>query len=188
MRQMRIGAVIRVATLFVAGGFGAQAAAQGVGEVGLPIGTTPDAVTIEDLDGNDVELSRYIGGKPAVLEFWAQWCENCEALMPELNRAIAAYGDRVTFLGIAVAVNQSKRSIRRHLDNHDIEFPLLWDTRGRATRAYMAPTTSYVAILGADGKVAYTGVGPEQEIVAALREILGETELLNYRTKELRNY
>lgn len=146
--------------------------AQGEGEVGLPIGSRPPAVTIEDLDGNEYNLGQFIGTEPVLLEFWATWCELCEALMPEMEAAHAEYGDRVQFVAVGVAVSQSKRSIGRHLERHPIPFPVVWDTGGRATREFKAPTTSYVVILDASGAVAYTGVGGEQQIRAALERVL----------------
>jgi hypothetical protein len=53
-------------------------------------------------------------------------------------------------------------------------FPVLWDGEGKATRAFRAPTTSYVVILDVNGKVAYTGVGPDQDIEAAVRRVLDD--------------
>ena len=39
--------------------------------VGIPVGQTPPAVTIQDLDGNAVDLGRWIGKRPVIVEFWA---------------------------------------------------------------------------------------------------------------------
>ncbi|UCG87635.1 MAG: redoxin domain-containing protein, partial [Gemmatimonadota bacterium] len=49
-------------------------------EVGITRGAAAPAIEIEDLDGNAVDLGDLIGSKPVLLEFWATWCENCEAL------------------------------------------------------------------------------------------------------------
>ncbi|PYO91990.1 MAG: hypothetical protein DMD62_14320, partial [Gemmatimonadetes bacterium] len=78
------------------------------------------------------------------------------------------YGDRAEFLVVAVAVNQSKNSVQRHLDKHPMPFTFLWDGNGAAVRAFQAPATSYVAVLDAKGRVVYTGVGADQNIEAAL--------------------
>src|SRR5689334_13427958 len=43
-------------------------------EVGITVGATPPATTIEDLNGAPVDLSRWVGKKPVLLEFWATWC------------------------------------------------------------------------------------------------------------------
>ena len=34
--------------------------------------------------------------KPAILDFWAEWCAPCRAISPILKELAAAYGDRVT--------------------------------------------------------------------------------------------
>ncbi len=49
---------------------------------------------------------------------------------------------------------------------------VLWDTDGRAVRAFMAPSTSYVVVLDAAGRVAYTGLGEDQDIEAAIERAL----------------
>ena len=158
------------AVLGVAGGVDAQER----GEVGIAVGETPAPPMIEDLDGEPVDLADHVGERPLVLEFWASWCEQCEALQPSMDAAFERYGDEVGFLAVAVAVAQSQRAVRRHLERHAIPFPMLWDTRGNATRAFLAPATAYVVILDAQGKVAYTGIGPRQDIVRAVGDVLGE--------------
>ena len=152
-----------------------QLAAQGMNEVGLPLGTTPAAVQIEDLDGNAVDLSQYGSGKPVLLEFWATWCEVCRELHPTMVAAHNRFGSQVDFLAVGVAVNQTPRSIKRHLERHPVVGRVLWDVKGRATRAYEAPTTSYIVILDAAGRVAYTGVGADQDLEAALEGIVRTT-------------
>lgn len=136
--------------------------------IGIPVGQTPPAATIEDLDGRPVELSRWLGKKPVLIEFWATWCPVCEELLPRMDAAQKKYGDRVEFLVVAVAVNQSKNGVRRHLTRHPMPFTFLWDVNGNATRAFQAPATSYVVVLDASGKVVYTGIGADQDLEAAL--------------------
>jgi len=169
-------AFVRAATCAAAGllAVAGPLLAQAENQVGLPLGTRPDGTVIEDLDGQPVDLANYVGKGPVLIEFWATWCPVCAKLAPELDAAHARFGGDVQFLVVAVAVNQSQRSVKRHLEEHPVPYPVLWDTRGRATRAFKAPTTSYVVILGADGTVAYTGVGAEQNLRGALGRVLGE--------------
>jgi peroxiredoxin len=140
-------------------------------EMGIAIGTRPPAVTIEDLEGRPVDLAQVIGKKPVLLEFWATWCPLCAALFPRIEAAHGRFGSRVEFVVIAVAVNQSQASIKRHLTRHPMPFRFLWDANGQAVRAFQAPSTSYVVVLDSLGKVAYTGLGAEQDIEAALRRV-----------------
>lgn len=142
--------------------------------IGIPVGETPPAVTLENLHGDSVALSQWIGKKPVVVEFWATWCPICAELLPRMEAAQKKYGDRAAFLVVAVAVNQSKNSVQRHLDKHPMPFTFLWDGNGAAVRAFQAPSTSYVAVLDANGRVVYTGVGADQDIEGAIeRAALG---------------
>lgn len=137
--------------------------------IGIPVGETPPAVILENLSGDTVSLARWVGKKPVVVEFWATWCPICEALLPRMEAAQKKYGDRAEFVVVAVAVNQSKNAVRRHLEKHPMPFTVLWDGNGAAVRAFQAPSTSYVAVLDATGTVVYTGIGEDQDIEAALR-------------------
>jgi thiol-disulfide isomerase/thioredoxin len=139
--------------------------------IGIAIGTRPEAVTIEDLDGRPVALGQIIGKKPVLIEFWATWCPLCAALFPRMEAAHARFGDQVEFVVVAVAVNQSQAGIKRHLARHPMPFRILWDGNGRAVRAFQAPSTSYVVVLDSAGKVAYTGLGADQDIEAAVRRV-----------------
>jgi thiol-disulfide isomerase/thioredoxin len=141
--------------------------------VSLPLGTPAPAATLEDLDGEPVELLDLVAGRPALIEFWATWCPLCRALQPQLDRIQAEHGAEVAIVAVGVAVNQNPRRIRRHLEEHDPGYPHLYDARGEAVRAFEAATTSIVVILDREGKVAYTGVGAEQDLVAALERVLG---------------
>ena len=141
-------------------------------EVGLPLGTAAPAAAVEDLDGRAVELLDLVRGKPALIEFWATWCENCEALQPQLDEIHARYGDRLSVVAVAVAVSQTVRRVKRHLEDHPAGYPYLWDAQGAAVRAYKAPTTSVVVILDAAGRVVYTGSGRAQDLRGAVAKVL----------------
>jgi len=141
--------------------------------IGIPVGETPPAVTLESLTGDSVALSKWIGKKPVIVEFWATWCPICAELLPRMEAAQKKFGARAEFLVVAVAVNQSKNTVRRHLEQHPMPFTFLWDGNGAAVRAFQAPSTSYIAVLDATGRVVYTGVGSDQEIESALEAAVG---------------
>ena len=152
------------------GGPAAPAAAQ---ETGLAVGARAPVVTVHDLDGRPVDLGRYLGKQPLFLEWWATWCEQCDALLPRVRAAHAELGGRVAFFGINVAVNQKPDRVRRYVESNRVPFRTLYDDEGESTRAYAAPTTSYVVIVDRDGRVAYTGTGGDQDILGALRRVAG---------------
>ena len=159
-----------IAILAAPGPIWAQVA--GEGSVSLPYGSVAPGAALQDLEGNSVDLIDYIKGKPALIEFWASWCEQCEVLQPQLDRIQAEHGEQIKIVAVAVGVAQSLRRVKRHFEDHNPGYPYLYDARGAAVRAYNAQTTSIVVMLDSDGKVVYTGVGTSQDLVGAAQELL----------------
>jgi thiol-disulfide isomerase/thioredoxin len=164
-----ISAALMALTLSIGPG---QLFAQGVS---LPLGTEAPAATLEDLDGNSVQIQDYVAkGKPTLIEFWASWCHECEELQPEVDRVHSTFGDRVNVVAVAVAVSQSQRRVKKHVEEHGAGFPYLWDGSGEAVRNYKVPGTSVVIILDGEGKVVYTGTGGSQDLVGAVTKLLND--------------
>ena len=145
-----------------------QARAQ---DEGIALGARAPAVVVNDIDGKPVNLADFIGKKPILLEFWATWCSVCEELLPKVKAAHAMYGEKVVFLGVNVTVNQTPERVRRWIANNDPPYRTLYDDKGVSTRAYEAPVTSYIVIVDAAGKVAYTGTGADQDLAGALARV-----------------
>ncbi len=157
-----------IALLLLAASVATPAAAQ---DAGREVGGKAPVVTVKDLEGKPVSLAQYIGKQPLFMEWWATWCEQCDALLPRVRAAHAELGDKVAFLGINVAVNQTPERVRRYVESSKPPFRTLYDEEGESTRAYAAPTTSYVVIVDRAGRVAYTGTGGDQEFLGALRRV-----------------
>jgi thiol-disulfide isomerase/thioredoxin len=143
-------------------------------ESGIAVGSKAPAVVVHDLDGKPVDLGAYIGKRPVLLEFWATWCERCEELLPRVRAAHAEFADRVEFFGVNVAVNQTPDRVKRWVESNTPPFRPLYDDEGTSTRAYQAPTTSFVVVVDREGKVAYTGTGGTQDISRVLRTVVAQ--------------
>ena len=141
-------------------------------ETGIAIGQSAPAAVVETPEGVKVDLGKYVGKTPVVLQFWAVWCSNCKALEPAMRAAQAKYGRRVHFVGVAVGVNQSAALARRYATKHQLPFEVLYDRTGDAADKYDVPATSYIVVVNRAGKVVYTGVGAEQNIDAAVKKAL----------------
>ena len=144
----------------------ARATAQGVGD-------RAPVVSVATLDGRPLTLAAGVGRKAVVLEFWATWCEVCEALLPRLRAAHARYGDRVDFIGVNVTVNESRNRVKRFVAEQKLPFRTVFDEGGVAVRAFAAPATSYIVIVDAKGVIRYTGSGATQDIVGELAKVVG---------------
>ena len=137
--------------------------------IGLPLGTIPPVVQIQDTSGAAVDLSRHVGKRPVVFEFYATWCEVCQALLPRLEAAQRQYGRQVDFVVIGVGVNETLNSMKRHIQQHPEPFTYYFDGAGAAVRAFDVPSTGTIIALDAHGRVVYGGGGTDQDLVAVAR-------------------
>ncbi|MEO8562707.1 MAG: TlpA disulfide reductase family protein [bacterium] len=139
---------------------------------GLPIGSSMPLALVQSLDGKPVALTKAIGDGPALIEFWAAWCENCEKLLPTLQKVEAKYRGKVKFVGVAVSVNESANRVRLHVTRHNVPGLQLYDYAGDATANWDVPATSHVVVIDKKGKVVYTGVGGDQDLEAAIKKAM----------------
>jgi len=141
-------------------------------DTGLPVGSAAPAAVVQTLDGKDVDLSTYIGKGPVILEFWATWCPNCRELEPHMLPIAKQYAGQVTWIVIAVSVNESVARVKKYAAEHAFPMPVFYDTHGDASGAYEAPATSYIVAIDKAGKVRYTGVGGDQDLMAVIKAVL----------------
>jgi len=105
------------------------------GEDRQPV-AAPD-FTVEDIDGNPVSLSDFIG-KPVVVNFWASWCGPCKSEMPAFQQAWETYGDRVEFVLVNLTDNNQEtvESAKKFLASTEYTFPVYFDTQLSGAMAY----------------------------------------------------
>jgi thiol-disulfide isomerase/thioredoxin len=141
--------------------------------IDLPVGATATDMKLETLDGKPANLAPWIGKKPLLIEVWATWCENCEALAPRMIEAKKKYGDRMQFLGVAVSFTQSPARVKAHMEKHGFDLLTLYDRKGEADVIYGVKATSTVIVIDKAGKIVYAGAGGDQDIEAAVKKGLG---------------
>jgi thiol-disulfide isomerase/thioredoxin len=141
-------------------------------DVGLEIGTKAPSAKVHTLDGKEIDLTSFVGKSIVIMEFWATWCPNCQELEPTLLNVLKKYDKQVTFVGVAVSVNQSPARVKAYVEKHKLPGEQVFDTKGNATGAYDAPATSYVLVIDKTGKVVYTGLGGKQNLEAAIKKAL----------------
>ena len=147
-------------------------AAHAQDEIGIAVGARAPDATVQTLDGKPARLSEYIGKTPVVLEFWATWCSNCKELEPQFLSLAKRYASQVTFVDVAVSVNQSPERVKRYAEKYHYTHHMVYDTDGNAVTAYNVPATSYVVVIDKTGKVVYTGLGGDQNLSAAIGRVL----------------
>lgn len=132
-------------------------------------GQPAPAIEMTDFEGERFRLSDY-EGTPVVLNFWASWCPNCIAEMPDFERVYQANKGDVEFLGV------NQRDQRRAADELAAEtgvtYRLSEDPSGEVFDSFLSlgmPTTVFI---GADGNIVDVVTGQ-----------LNETQLQDYITR-----
>jgi thioredoxin 1 len=59
------------------------------------------------LDGTNFEREVLASGKPAMVDFWAEWCAPCRALGPTIDALAGEVADRATVGKVDVDANQA---------------------------------------------------------------------------------
>lgn len=126
-----------------------------------------------DKDGNTVKLSDFVG-KPIVLNFWATWCPYCVVEMPAFDKASKELSD-VTFLMLNATASEgeSLAKAKSFIQQNGYEFPVLYDTRGEATRAFGVSSYPMTFFIDSDGVIRLYAAGriSYDTIISALERL-----------------
>lgn len=115
------------------------------------------ALVLPDLDGRERTLAEF-KGKVVVLNFWATWCEPCRAEMPSMQKLADKFGaDKLVVLG--VNYQEGEPRIRRFLTQNPVQFTILMDREGVATKNWITRVFPTTVIIGPDGTPRHLVVG-----------------------------
>jgi len=127
--------------------------------------------TLEALAGEPVTLST-LKGKPILVDFWATWCEPCEATIPVLVAFQQKYRGRVHVLG--VSVDWDREAVAPFAEKHGMNYPVLFGDESLALQ-YGAPGFPTLFVVDAEGHIAeaHVGVMTLPELEASVAPLLG---------------
>jgi cytochrome c biogenesis protein CcmG, thiol:disulfide interchange protein DsbE len=142
----------------------ALALAIGLSGKGGPGGRLAPALPRQLLAGSPVTLATLraaADGRPALVVFWASWCEPCRREAPAVERFARSPVGRGRVVG--VDWNDEAQSARRFVREYHWSFPNLRDGEGSVGYAYGLTGLPSTFVIGADGRIAQTLRGPQTE-------------------------
>lgn len=121
----------------------------------LAPGTPAPEFSLRNLDGNDVSFSSF-RGKTVVLLFWASWCPDCRAEVPDL-KAMAAAADPSKVAFVSVSFDRSLETLIGFARENALPGVQLYDPSGKKDSAvgaaYHVQWIPSLYVINPDGKV-----------------------------------
>ncbi|MBQ8542511.1 MAG: AhpC/TSA family protein [Bacteroidaceae bacterium] len=108
----------------------------------------------KDIDGNDCNLSDYVGkGKYVVADFWASWCSPCREEIPNLIAISKEFGNNLVVLGINVWDNE--KAFKEAVASENIKYPQIYLPKNNddASYAYNIKGIPHIILFGPDGTI-----------------------------------
>lgn len=126
----------------------------------LAPGTQAPDFGLNDLSGNPVRLSDF-AGKTVLLQFWASWCPDCRAEIPQIKKMFAA-ADPQQYAFVAVSFDKTQDALQSFAAENELPGVQLYDPAGKKESAvaesYGVKWIPSLYVIGPDGKVVYATV------------------------------
>jgi len=145
-----------LAAVFLSVSAGAAGGSSAAGLPGPAVGRAAPGFSLAALQGQPVTLAS-LRGAPAVINFWATWCEECRAELPVLQGFAA--GGRSGAALVGVDVDEPAGVVGPFAQQQAMTWPVLLDAGSEVTSAYgvhWLPTTFFVDAAGVIRRI-YTG-------------------------------
>jgi thiol-disulfide isomerase/thioredoxin len=129
---------------------------------GLVAGTPPP-IRATTLNGATVDVPNG-EGRPAVIYFWASWCQVCKAM----QSSIRSVAQDMPLISVAL-LSGDETEVREYVKREGFEIPVILDQDGAIGREYGLRGVPTVFILGPDGRIRFSTIGYTSELGLRLR-------------------
>jgi thiol-disulfide isomerase/thioredoxin len=136
----------------------------GLSGKGSTSGRLAPALPKELLAGPPTTLARLRAtakGRPTLVVFWASWCEPCQHEAPAVERFARSPSGRGRVVG--VDWSDEAASARSFIGKYHWSFSNLRDGEGAVGYTYGLRTLPTTFVVGADGRIEQTLIGPQTE-------------------------
>jgi cytochrome c biogenesis protein CcmG/thiol:disulfide interchange protein DsbE len=115
-------------------------------------GDPAPAFTLETIDGQKYAYS-HAKGKPAIISFFATWCDPCHKEAPLLVEWHRKYGSQVEFVFVNWTKRDDVKSAQFFAKDYGIRFPVVMDQQDRVSNQFQIKVIPTTYFINRDGKI-----------------------------------
>jgi thiol-disulfide isomerase/thioredoxin len=144
----------------------AKGAASGSESSGIP------HEALVTLDGQATDLGRVVGGRVALVSFWATWCTACDRELDALNRLADRTAARGDALVVGVDVGESSETVGAFVRQRGLRYTQVLDPDFRLADALGQRDVPATIVVDRQGHIVYRGEALDGAGLAAFNETL----------------
>jgi len=118
------------------------------------IGKPAPDFTLKNLEGKDLNMTKYRDGKSAIVFFWATWCPHCRTALKGLHQKKDEFEKKGIKL-VLVDLGESVEEVREHLLKAKMELNIFMDMDTALSESYGIIGVPTFYLVDKDGIVKY---------------------------------
>jgi cytochrome c biogenesis protein CcmG, thiol:disulfide interchange protein DsbE len=108
----------------------------------------------DDLNGNQITLSKLLEKGPVMISFWATWCSPCKEEMKKMQPIYEKYKDQgFTYLAISQDNQKSISKVKSFINANKYTFPVILDLDKKIFMDYSGVGIPYSLIIDKNKKI-----------------------------------
>jgi len=133
-----------------------------------------EATVLHDVNGNSINLSQQ-KGKWIVINYWAEWCDNCLKEIPELNKFYQNTKDKnIIFIGVNFD-RLSDDALMEAINKTNIQFPVIKEDPSLIWNLSEVEVLPMTFIINPQGKVVreIPGTNTQESLLGIINDLQG---------------